>query len=103
VIVIVLSILLTVGGGVAGADSFGGKLGAFLGVVGGGAVSALMAFFFLLRRGLFIGGACFLTNALTFTEGMPVWDKTGLAFGGVMLLVALLSGGRSSSTRSRSS
>lgn len=82
----------------------GGFVGRTLGFLGGAALSALMIAVTIASRGSLIAGSWLLTQAMVLsTDGLPVWDNTKLAFGGLLLLVGVILGRSSSSSSSSSS
>ena len=67
-------------------------LNGLLGLSAGGAISALFVFFILIGQALWVGGAYLLSTALMVQDGLYHWDYGRLVLGGLLVLIALLSG-----------
>lgn len=88
-------------GGAAAGASEGGKIGAAVGMVLGGGFSGLIVFFFAIRRAMYVGGAYLLSMAVT--HGSPwEWHIPHLLLGGLLLLVAFVTGRRARASSSHS-
>ena len=108
ILLVLLSLGITVGSGLAGAGvgkSAGGILGGGLaGAAMGGGVSLLLCFVFILKAAARISGAYLLSTALILqTGGGYTWDKGRLIVGGILLVITLLMRSRISNTSSSSS
>lgn len=107
-------ILFTLGGGLAGAARLRqnnrgplSMIGFLLGLGGGGALSLLFIFAFAVRRALYVVGAYLLSTALLVHEvsGQVAceWNSLRLVLGGLLILVAILTKSKSSSSSNKES
>lgn len=79
--------------GVLGVSS---RLGLLAGGIVGGITSVVLAIGFIIHRGALIFGSLLMSQA--YVGG--AWDNTKLIWGGILLLIGLITGGSSSSSSS---
>jgi len=90
IVYLVWIVLMTSGLILVGGES--GVLGAFLGFLGGAAVSGVMLIWLAISRGVLIFGASLLAQALLVDDGVAVWDSTKLLFGMIFIIIGILLG-----------
>ena len=95
----IIALLFLLGGAGLGAEK-GGMIGGILGFIGGGVLSVLMLLLVGVSRACLIIGTILLKQALIFGE-VPTWDTTKLIFGAVLLLIGIIMGRSSSSSKSK--
>lgn len=102
IILAIIGLVVTLFGGISGlavgSERGWGFAGTIIGIVLGGNASVLLAVLFFFRSALYVTGFHLLNTALTGSESEWVWNQTNLILGGLLILVAIFTRSKSSSS-----
>ena len=89
-------------GAMMGPNKLLSAIGALTGMMLGGGFSVLLATIFFVRSAVYITGFYLLNTALTGQGSEWTWNQTNLILGGALILVALITRGKGSSSSNSS-